>query len=701
MDRSRIAAVIAAAALICQTGAMAFAAEEPAGPEAGPLLADTAEPAEDTPEDTAEEAPAEDTAEEETSEEDEAEETVDTSSWVTSGEWAYSAVDSGIRIEACESQESSLTVPDTIDGLTVTEIGKTAFAGVRAVSITLPATIEYISGDGPFFRSEELQEIIVDSANENYTSADGVLFTKDKTRLVCYPRARVNTSYDIPEGVKELGPRAFICSSVSGVTFPASLEKIGKECFKDCLRLGSADISGTAVTELAQSAFAGCSGLKEVLFPDTLTSVGKECFFGAGLSDADIPDSVTSIGDRAFGYFSNGDPDTSFFMSGAIGSAAEKYVSDNLLEAETDEDGNSTGDPQPAFLFLTHEQAAQEKEYLSMDIITSGDLVYTIKDDGTAGLVMCKSTEEVIEIPKQIDGVTVTSIVQRCFMYSYATDITLPDTVTEIGTDAFYNCVYLQRLTIPGACQVIEGDYPFSTCISLTEINVTEGDGAFSSEDGVLFDKGKTKVIKCPNSKEGVFTAPATLREIGEAAFADCGLIEEADLSGVTTINNAAFYNCESLKKVTLSPDLTTVGVDAFFNCASLEGVRLYNKVESIGDYAFGYIEEKVEGQEELQTKINEKFKMYVDKGSEGWKYATDRGIEVITGTILMNGKNVSVAFLIACAAAAVAAVLAVIGIIIGKKTKQKKEEKRIMEIKANAAERIKAKRAKEKGGEK
>ncbi len=691
MDRSRIAAFIAAAALICQSGAAAFAAEEPAAPDAQPLLTDTAEPAGDT------EAPAEDAAAEETSAE--TEETVDTSGWITSGEWSYSAAESGIRIEACSSEEEEITVPDTIDGLTVTEIGKNAFSGVKAVSVTLPATVEYVSADGAFSGAEELQEIVVDSASEYYTAPDGVLFTKDKTRLVCYPRAKVGTSYDIPEGVKELGTSAFEGSSLSGVTFPSTLERIASKCFNECLRLGSADLSATAVTEIGQQAFRSTTDLKEVRLPGTLTTVGKEAFLGAGLPDADIPDSVTDIGEKAFGYFISGDADTGFFLSGSIGSAAEQYVYNNLDEGEKDEQGNYITEPAPLFIFLTHEQAAQEREYLSMETITSGDFVYTIKDDGTAGLVICRSTEESIEIPQQIDGVTVTSIIQRCFMYSYATDIVLPDTVTEIGTDAFYNCIYLQRLTIPGACKVIEGEYPFSTCTSLTQINVTEGDGEYSSEDGVLYNKDKTVLLKCPNAREGVFTAPSTLREISEAAFADCGLLGEADLTGVTTINNAAFYNCESLSKVTFSPGLEYVGVDAFFNCKSLGSVRLYDKVGPIGNYAFGYIEIEDEDSGQAETKLNDRFKMYVNKGSEGWKYANDRGIEVVTGTVLMNGKNVSVGFLIGCAAAALAAVLAVIGIIIGKKTKQRKEEKRIMAIKANAAERIKAKRAKEKNG--
>ena len=696
MDRSRIAAVIAAAALICQTGAVAFAAEDEAAPAEQTLLTDTAEPAGDTANETAdtEEVSGAADADEDT------EEAVDTSGWITSGEWSYSVIESGIRLEACTSEESSVTVPDTIDGLTVTEIGKKAFSGIKAVSVTLPATVEYVSADGAFSGAEELQEIIVDPASEYYTAPDGVLIAKDKSRLVCYPRAKVGTSYDIPEGVKELGTEAFAGSSLSGITFPASLERIAARCFNECFRLGSADLSGTAVTEIAQQAFRSCTDLKEVLLPDTLETVGKEAFIGSGLPDVDVPDSVTNIGEKAFGYYLTGEADTGFFLSGSIGSAAEKYVSENLSVPETNENGDPISDPEPLFIFLTHEQAAQEREYLTMDTITSGDLVYMIKDDGTAGLVMCNSTEERIEIPQQIDGVTVTSIVKRCFMYSYATDIILPDTVTEIGEDAFYNCVYLQRLTLPGACKVIEGEYPFSTCYSLTAFTVTDGDGAYSSEDGVLFDKEKTVVIKCPNAKEGKFTAPPTLREISEAAFADCGLLEEADLSGVTTINNAAFYNCVALNKVILSPDLETVGVDAFFNCQSLGSVRLYDKVGPIGDYAFGYIEEEAESSnDQPETKLNSKFKMYVNKGSEGWKYANDRGIEIITGTILINDNNVSVGFLIGCAAAAVAAILAVIGIIIGKKSKQKKEEKRIMEIKANAAERIKAKRAKEKNG--
>lgn len=702
MNRSRLAAFIAAAALVCQSGAAAYAAEEPMAPQPSPLLTDTAEP--ETEADA--EAPAEEAAPEDAAPEDaapdsegsgDAEEEQDTSGWITSGEWSYSVIESGIKLEACTSQEKQLIVPESIDGLTVTEIGRSAFRGVPAASVTLPATVEYISSDNPFSGAEELQEIRVADGSRELSAEDGVLFNGDKSRLLCYPRARVGTSYTIPQGVKEIGSHAFDGCGISGITFPSSLEKTGRESFSGCSHLGSADLSGTSLTSIETRAFYKCSDLKEVKLPDTLTEVGKEAFMGAGLPQADIPDSVTVIGEKAFGYFSDGTPDTSFIISGSIGSAAETYASECTVP-----DSESDGEENQAFLFLTHEQAAKEQEYLSMKTVTStdGDYVYTIKSDGTAGLISTNLTSEILDIPSQIDGVTVTSIIKRCFMFSYATNITIPDTVTEIGEDAFYNCVYLQNLNLPGSLQKIEGEFPFSSCYSLLSINVNGSGGAYASEDGVLYNSDKSVVIRFPAAKEGAYVAPSSVREIGAAAFADCGLLESADISSATVINDTAFFNCQALSSVLLSKDLTSVGTDAFFDCYAFQGVRLYNKVESIGDYAFGYIEEESTDEDsegELITKINEKFKMYVDKDSAGWKYATDRGIETVTGTVPIRGRNVSVMFLIVSAAAIAAAVLALIGILIGKRSKKKKEEKRIMAIKTNAAERIRAKHAKEK----
>ena len=85
--------------------------------------------------------------------------------------------------------------------------------------------------------------IEVDSENEYYTVKDNVLFTKDMKKLVCYPwkevtynnKSKVETfSYEIPEGVEEIGNEAFACEQLSEVKFPNSLKKIGSMAFSSC-----------------------------------------------------------------------------------------------------------------------------------------------------------------------------------------------------------------------------------------------------------------------------------------------------------------------------------------------------------------------------------------------------------------------------------------------------------------------------------
>lgn len=122
---------------------------------------------------------------------------------IVSGEFSYSLThDNTVCIEDCSSEEKNLVIPDTIDGIAVTELGKLAFGsdiGKPYETITLPASIEYISSDNPFSFCDSLKEIIVDSSNENYIAEDGVLFTKDKSKLICYPQKKRETAIPFPK----------------------------------------------------------------------------------------------------------------------------------------------------------------------------------------------------------------------------------------------------------------------------------------------------------------------------------------------------------------------------------------------------------------------------------------------------------------------------------------------------------------------
>ena len=86
---------------------------------------------------------------------------------------------------------------------------------------------------------------MVESENPEYSSADGVLFNKNKTELLCCP-ARKSGNYDIPNSVTSIGDRAFgYCSNLTSVTIPNSVTSIGDMAFENCSSLTYVYYSGT------------------------------------------------------------------------------------------------------------------------------------------------------------------------------------------------------------------------------------------------------------------------------------------------------------------------------------------------------------------------------------------------------------------------------------------------------------------------
>lgn len=98
-------------------------------------------------------------------------------------------------------------------------------------------------------------------------------------------------------------------------------------------------------------------------------------------------------------------------------------------------------------------------------------------------------------------------------------NITIPDSVISIGERAFENCRSLTSITIPGSVTSI-GGYAFIDCVSLTSINVASDNEYYSDEDGVLFNKEKTELIRYPKDKsEDAYTIPDSVEKICARAF--------------------------------------------------------------------------------------------------------------------------------------------------------------------------------------
>ena len=149
------------------------------------------------------------------------------------------------------SSLTSITIPNS-----VTRIAWLAFHSCDGLtSVTIPSSVIYM--DSPFMSCDNLESIIVEDGNENFTSEDGVLFNKDKTELVCCPAGKKG-SYVIPNQVETIGYNAFCgCLGLASVTIPNSVKTIESLAFQNCGGLTYVIIPNSVAT-IESSAFYGC-----------------------------------------------------------------------------------------------------------------------------------------------------------------------------------------------------------------------------------------------------------------------------------------------------------------------------------------------------------------------------------------------------------------------------------------------------------
>lgn len=408
----------------------------------------------------------------------------------------------------------------------------------------------------------------------------------------------------INDGITSVGDYAFAdCKKLTSVTVPSSVTFIGDHAFNGCENLISATIQN-GVTFIGDGAFAKCKNLTEVSIPNSVTSIGAGAFNDAGLTQVTIPNSIIFIGEYAFAHCSGL---TSAIIGNSVafmGFGAFEYCK-NLTSVTINNGVTSIGNG--AFYGCTS--------------LTKLDIPNTVTSIGRDVFVECTELSSINvgsdnKNYKSLDGVLYSKAgdtLIACPAKKEAYYDSILNNVTTIENYAFSCCSKLAFVTIPDSVTSI-GSGVFYGCTGLTSINVDSGNKNYKSIDGVLYSKPGDTLIVCPAKNAIIYdnilnnvtsigdyafsycsgltqlTIPDSVTSIGMRAFCHCENLTEVSIpNGVTSIEKATFEACYTLKHLTIPDGVITIGMYAFVDCKNLTSVTIGNSVGSIGDNAFEY----------------------------------------------------------------------------------------------------------------
>lgn len=436
-----------------------------------------------------------------------------------------------------------VVIPDSIQGVEVTAIGKQSFTYCTNVtSVVMGSTITNI-GDNAFMLCTRMTNLVIGPnvrgiGMETFANCSGLTALAIPDGVVdigfaAFGGCRNLTNITISSSLKDIGMSMFEgCSSLPDIFIPGSVTNIGDQVFFDCQKLKVINVDPTnstysslngvlfdrkqnlllafpeghgtnyvipdTVNTIGPDAFADCTNLVRVTIPDSVTNIISPAFENcSALEELRIPNGVTEIGAGVF--------QGCYRLTNIVISSGFTNI-------------------QPAvFLGLVNLQTYS---------VEAGNPLFSSID----GVLFNQSGTVLLDFPVGRQGTYI-----------------MPEGVRAIGNNAFSDCTELTNINIPNGVVVI-GTNAFSGCARLTAV-----------------------------------TIPGTVQDIQDSAFWNCGgLRDVVFLDGVKIIERNAFGGCFGLSKVNLPDSVTSIGEGAFAGCYYLTNVVVGNGVSSIGDNAFG-----------------------------------------------------------------------------------------------------------------
>lgn len=442
------------------------------------------------------------------------------------------------------------------------------------------------------------------------------------------------------------------CKNLTHITIPDSVQSIEYYAFAYCDNLEQVDISASSqLGGIYSGAFYNCAKLVGIVIPDTVQEISDYAFYGCtALKDVTLTENskLQGVYDHAFEYvgIENFDMPAEMTVLGAYafrGAKLKTFTFNDKLEEIGEYALADSG-----LINMDKIEIPNSVQYIGKNILENidckGSLIlpflgedkYSDKRNSYIGYLFGFSgSNHELKLPNiiSISILGGAGIDSEAFARIGVREVYLPQNIRELPKSAFCGCDNLQRVSIPTCTEKIEWGV-FMDCISLSEVNIPDGcksidalafmgcesltsvyipssvemigedvfDGCknlcelivdsnnknYCSEDGLLYDYNKTKLIFVPKQICGNVNIPEGVTEIKNYAFEACVKLEAIYMpSSILQIGQSAFSGCSVLEKIHWSDNLKKIGQFAFEGCEKLYSIQLPDSIITIGDNAF------------------------------------------------------------------------------------------------------------------
>ncbi|MBO5338283.1 MAG: leucine-rich repeat protein [Clostridia bacterium] len=403
-----------------------------------------------------------------------------------------------------------------------------------------------------------------------------------------YLNNNIITSLTFSDDISSINACAFQgCTSITNVSIPSSIKEISDYAFKSCTNLKSVSLSN-GITSIGRGAFAECSSITSISLPSTINTISDYAFDGcSGLSAVHITDLASWCAIKN--------------ESNPLEYAHNLYLNDNLITELVIPDGvttintgafsgcfNLTSVSIPSSITSINGDAFKDctsiKAVYITDLTAWCNISFGTNSNPLSYGENLYLNEVLVTTLKIPNGIT--SLKTNVFRNATCiTELILPESVTNISSYAFYGCSNIKSINIPSKIERIRNN-AFDNCTSVTELYYN----AISMEDlsnwaftsfgvnaaGVTVIVGNT-VERIPANLFNTNTTDTTPKIID---------VQFEDNSSLTSIGKYAFYNCTNLTSISIPNSVTDIGDMAFAQCG-LTSITLPNSIVTLGISAF------------------------------------------------------------------------------------------------------------------